>query len=527
MIKHTITCALLGATLLAAAPSWANAPNASQTCAPHEERTDKYRHLRALSLDLRGYPPSAEEYEALAEHDDVPEAWIDEWMAGPDFAGRVVRWHRGLLWNNVFGENFVSVSRSLRATSGRYWRGGRLAIDQRGANVPCADAQARLTDGTLVETPADLTRGELQTANGVEGWVWVEPYWAPGERIKVCAFDAREDAVTESGAACNARANQSSPDCGCGPNLVWCADSNARNAILRSFNAQVDRVVSWVIEEKRPYIELFTTNKVFLNGPLTYYWRHLYSLGSSIQNEPNPMDIEQLPGLDFTQEDTWEATAGGAHHAGVLTLPGYLMRFQTDRSRANQFFTKFRCQPFQPPNQGLALEGADHPDLQQRDGCKFCHALLEPAAAYWGRWRERSAGYLRTSDFPAQSAACKTCAETGRGCSTECRTHYIVDTSEAEMVPYAGYLNAYIFRKNEHNANVEQGPSLLAMTSVADNTLLSCVAQRSAESYLGRPLLPAEQGWLSELVATFSDSNYDYPSVLKHIVMSETYRRIQ
>ena len=95
------------------------------------------------------------------------------------------------------------------------------------------------------------------------------------------------------------------------------------------------------------------------------------------------------------------------------------------------------------------------------------------------------------------------------------------------MVPYAGHLNAYLFRKPEHEANVEQGPALLATSSVADNSLLSCLVQRSAETYLGRPVLSSEQAWVDQTIREFSDSQFDYPSIIKRIIMSETYRRVQ
>lgn len=506
--------------------------NEAEACAPAQARTDKYRHLRALSLDLRGVPPTAQEYEALAEHDDVPEAWVDQWLESKDFAQRTVRWHRAQLWNNISNQNIVSVSRGLAYSSQTYWRNGTMAVRLRGRNVPCLNEQARLSTGELVESPMDLTRGELRVeaqpdGSSREGWVMVEPYWAPGSKVKVCAFDAREDAATSSGSPCNERLTQSDVECGCGPNMIWCAPGSVQLEIKRAMAEQLDRIVEWVILEKRPYIELFTTKKTFFNGPLVYYWRHLWSLGSNIVNEPNPLNQEFLPALSYEQGDTWVEGFAGQHAAGVLTAPAYLIRFQTDRARATQFFTKFRCQPFQPPNDGLKLSDDAHPDLQQREGCKYCHALLEPAASYWGRWREQSAGYLWPQSFPAISEACKSCAQTGRSCSADCRTHYVMNTAESQMVPYAGHLNAYLFRKPEHEANVEQGPALLATSSVADNSLLSCLVQRSAETYLGRPVLSSEQAWVDQTIREFSDSQFDYPSIIKRIIMSETYRRVQ
>ena len=528
--------AALGATLGAGSPALADEPqglaNEDKACPPLEAKTDKYRHLRALSLDLRGVPPSAQEYAALADLEDVPEAWIDQWLTSPEFASRVARWHKAQLWHNVTDQNPVAVNRGLTVSNQVYWRNGTIAIRLRGRNVSCLNEQAKLTDGTLVTQPSDLERGELEIreqSDGTrrEGWTWVEPYWAPGAPIKVCALDARQAATTSAGAPCHERLTSADVECGCGPNLIWCATGTSRLAIMRSMGEQIDRLVAWVIQERRPYLELFTTKKTFVNGPLAYYWRHLWSVGSNIINEPNPMAQATLPELTFDQDQTWVETFAGEHAAGVLTAPAYLLRFQTDRARATQFYTKFRCQPFQPPNDGLKISEDTHPDLQQRDGCKYCHALLEPAASYWGRWREQSAGFLPAPEFPPISDACRSCAQTGRGCSADCRAHYVMGSTEAPMKPFAGHLNAYLFRKPEHHVNVERGPSLLAATSVADNSLLACITERQAEHLFGRPVLPAEREWLEAGVRELAKTDFDFASIVKRVVTSDTYRRVQ
>ena len=57
------------------------------------------------------------------------------------------------------------------------------------------------------------------------------------------------------------------------------------------------------------------------------------------------------------------------------------------------------------------LEGVDadvtNPDLQQRSGCAYCHALLEPSAAHWGRWTEQGVGYLSAASFPPTREDCE------------------------------------------------------------------------------------------------------------------------
>ncbi|HND34793.1 MAG TPA: hypothetical protein PLA94_32540, partial [Myxococcota bacterium] len=68
----------------------------------------------------------------------------------------------------------------------------------------------------------------------------------------------------------------------------------------------------------------------------------------------------------------------------------------------------------------------------------YCHALLEPAGAHWGRWSEYGAGYLDPQRFPASSAECAWCAATGESCSEECSAYYVVDSLSSEEDPYLG-----------------------------------------------------------------------------------------
>jgi hypothetical protein len=519
-----VSAALCAALLcLMAAPAGAELTGESEVCPAPEFKLDKYRYLRALSLDLRGKIPSTEEYAMLDGQDDVPAALIDQWLAAPEFAERAVRWHKSLLWNNLGAENLLSVNVRMTTTNGRYWRSGNVAIGLRGQNRGCADKPARFDDAgeLVVETLADGTRSE--------GWVEVEPYWAPGTRVRVCAFDAQDRLETSEGQACGQQSTSRHPECGCGPNLRWCATGTQERQIRDAMAMQVDRLVREIVEADKPYTELFTATHQEVNGPLVHYWTHMTLLNSNIINYPEPISVQELPALGFDKQDEWVKIEGGPQHAGVLTLPAYLLRFQTNRARANQFFVQFMCQPFQPPSQGLEVDARaeSEPDLQVRAGCKYCHGILEPAAAHWGRWRERGAAYLEPVAFPAKSDQCAVCAQTGRQCSAECRSHYSLLLTDPKTAQFAGMLKAYTYLAAEHAANVEQGPRLLALRAVADNKLPACVSRHSAEFLLGRPLTDAEQPWVEDLVRVFAWNKYSYRSLVRAVVTSQPYRSVR
>lgn len=507
-------------TFLVVCCSLAHAQSESLQCAPETAELGTDRLLRALSLDLRGQLPSAEELASVADAPDVPFELIEAWLDTDAFADQAWRRHQSLLWNNIDNQRLFNASAGLQNTGGRLWRRNRGTL-YRGATVPCEDARARFAaDGTI------LTRDE--DGAQVEGWVEVRPYWNPDQVMRVCAFDAQDALESADGTACGTNAGFGRPDCGCGPELRWCRFGNFDLQINQSMAEAMDRVIKSVLRSDRPYTDLFTTREAWVNGPLVHFYRHQTEV-SRFRIEPLPFDRARLPDLAYTDRDTWVPITLGEEHAGILTRPAFLLRFQTNRARANRFYDAFLCTPFTPPDSGL--EGVDtnvtDPNLQERNGCAYCHAQLEPAAAHWGRWTEQGIGYLDPATFPAYREDCEVCGRTGQQCTPECRQLYVTTTFEESEDPYIGYLNPYYFRRPEHERNVEVGPQLLALSEVAGHRLPMCVAQRAAEWLLGRGLDAEDEEWVATLAQSFVAGNYSYRNLVRDIVTSARYRRIR
>jgi len=512
--------------LLAASPVFAqDGSNQDLLCPDEDPEMSVTRYARGLSLDLRGVVPTVEEFEVIRAAGEVPESMLDGWLHEPAFTERVVRKHRSLLWNNVTNVNLWNASFSLGRydSATAYWR-RQPAPEYRGAAIPCLDQPAQWdSQGNLVTTQV----GEAQ----LEGWVDVVPYWNPNTTVRVCAFDAQDVAVSPLGTRCDTLDGASDPACGCGPNLAWCRVGSASvRPIVEAFGAELELRIADIIEGDGSYLELFTGRTAYVNGPLVHYWKHHSEIPAGVRNNPRPIAVEQLPDLAYTDVDTWVPVHMGSEHAGILTSPGYLLRFQTGRARATRFFDAFMCQPFQPPSGGLPTpseESAYQLDLQLRDGCKYCHALLEPSAAYWGRWREQGAGYLSPEEYPATRDDCVRCSTEGESCSADCRNHYLTSALVEGQEPYLGMLQAYEFRRPDHLGNVESGPRALAMSVVVDGRLPDCTARRAASWLLGRTILPEEEPWIDKLSDEFIASNFSYRALVKTILSSPVYRSVQ
>ena len=510
--------ALVSALLALAALSPWPALAADQVCDPDAGYLSGPEYLRAVSLDLRGRPPSLEEYELLGADGEVPDAVLDGWLASPEHAERVVRHHRDLLWNALDDQEYLHPNARLGQTREGVWfrnRGGFTRV-LRGAQTGCSDHPAEFDeDGELIVT----------RVGGVadEGWVWVEPFWDPGSRIKVCALDADDAEIGSDGLSCEGPRRSGSLSCGCGPHLDGCMPPAYHDVLADSFVEDVDRRIRANILEDRPYTDLLEGSRVWVNGPIVHFMRRSapYAVNGL---DRTPYAAELLPDLEWNDRDVWVEVDLGPEQAGFFTSPAFLNRFTTNRGRANQFANNFLCQPYMPPPGGLPPVVEDPPlDLTARDGCKFCHALLEPHAAHWGRWD--GAGYLDADLVPAFDAACVACGlNGGRNCPEECAV-YKVRTVGDEELPYVGWLPAYTFLEERHHANVEVGPKLLVRQSIASGLLPACVAEKAGSRLLGRELTGGDDVWLDAVTAGL-EADWSYRDLVRAVVTSDNYRRV-
>ncbi len=507
----------------------ASADDALPTCPTTDTTLTGAQLLRTLSLDLRGVIPTVEEYARVGEDGSVPESLIDAWLDSPEFTQQVVRHHRALLWPNVRDIRLLSNRQRLILEGDVWWR-YLVAPSYRGGPVYCGDFEAEWDqDGELLRYPD--SDGNLQ-----EGWVWVAPYWDPTHTIKVCALEAQENEVSPWGTECDTYDGRFDPYCGCGPHLAWCDTADLGHngdvenpPVASAIVGDLEQRVAHMIDDDQSYLELLTGRTTYVNGPLVHFYKHHTDVPAHIRFNEVPVDPDTLPDLDFTDQNTWVPVTLGPEQSGILTSTFYLMKYSTHRSRANRFFNAFLCQPFTPPEggiQNLDNTGASL-NLVKRQGCNYCHAILEPAGAHWARWGEYGAGYMDPVHFPVYSDVCAWCAQTGESCSEACSTYYLVDPQSSEEDPYIGSLRAFEFMEGRNEPNAEQGPKLLVAHTVADGRLPTCVARKTASWLLGRDVEGYEKDWLTDLTSDFTTSGFRYRELVKEIVMSDAYRRVR
>jgi len=307
--------------------------------------------------------------------------------------------------------------------------------------------------------------------------------------------------------------------------LIHWVDNTRRNIVAGALEQELEQRLRDIPERDAPYSELLNGQTSMINGPLSHFYRHIADLSGQISA---PLPAEDIPVLDFADTETWMKVTVSDHYSGVLTSPGWLLRHQTNRGRANRFYGGFLCREFITPPDGIGgLEGGTPtPDLTLRGGCEACHARLEPWAAYWGRWQEGRGVYKDPVSYPEFDEACEACSLAGSSCPTYCRDDYMVYLTHPDEEPYAGWLMPFVFLGPDANDNPNIGPAGWVEDVIADGQLSQCATQNAARWLLGEEA-PVSENELETWSDEFEDSGESYRSLFRTIVTSETYGRVK
>ncbi|MEO1232051.1 MAG: hypothetical protein AAFZ18_24440 [Myxococcota bacterium] len=523
------------------------------------------RLLRRMSLDLRGRAPSFSELETIQADGSSPAELLQSWLGSDAFLGVMRKHHEELLWPNLEQVEFVPQQHLLFAlpredgTSTLLSPVRSIFVRTAGAGnlyYPCRnEPQSYDQDGRLILEP--LLVGTTTVA-WLDGYIEVQPYWAPETTVKVCALDALEG---ETAAVCPASAERYpllenscvaldrtaravnlpfrgefvdcggplaifAPECGCGSDLRRCQTPQTLERTADSFNAQALRIIDRVISEGRDYADILTEARIEVNGAIAHYLRHQSRLNFNLFADPDPDAPLESVNLTFTDRD-WLPVERTGRHSGVLTSPAYLLRHAAWRQRAHRFYNAFECSSFVPagPIPSPFEACSQREDLTERCGCADCHRTLEPMAAHWGRFAEYGFMNLTEERFPSRGL---------RRCSPPytdleevflCSRLYELEPV-GEEADYFGFLNAYVFRSPEEQLRIEAGPRALVQASVDSGRFAGCAVERMWTRFMHRTPTDDERAEvLPELTQSFRRSNHDLRVLLTEIVTHPAYGR--
>lgn len=510
------------------------------------------RQLRRLSIDLRGTVPDVADYDAVAGMSELPDSVIDAYLDSDEMRVQMRRYHEDLLWTNPYtylsdtGHGLSSFTLPNAGTV--YMTTGKRKLYRGGDGTHnCQDKpQSDLGYDANGLPNTEPMGSDLAGPYVAEGWVDVHPYWEadPSKTIRVCAFDAQ---VTETYTIPAGQADAGTyscdhvlavgkaKDCGCGPNLNYCIFGGVVDtAVLSSMREQLLRLVDDQTKGDAPYSDILLSKRMWMNGPLVHYFKYLGQrlTFSRTQNIHQAAD-GALPDLPFTAKDTWVEVTREDPHAGILTLPAYLLRFQTNRGRANRYRIAFQGQYFQPPStkdSGCSPEGDD---LTNRCVCRGCHVTLEPLAAHFGVFVEAGTTALR--DFEPSFATAKACSlGIAPASQAWCDRYYVQspDSVDPDIRPYR--LKALRYGDAAHplvQPNFDAGPAGLAQDDIKSGLFHEVATRHMFEHLMKREAemdptsLEYEGDTLAAIAADFQ-AHDNLKKLVKALVKLPQYRRM-
>ena len=491
---------------------------------------DAARQLRQLTLDLHGRVPTLAEVEAVGA---VDEARVDAMLESEEFSAFIRRHHQDLLWPNADGLEIVNAAAALLLPAQFYdgiGDGQRLFLIftgfyQRGGIVPCKDEPAEWDEN------GDLIFEDMPDGTRREGYVMISPYWAPDTQVKICALEARDNEFSDDGIACNTANGLFTGTCGCGPALQHCASLDVAYELVPLLQEQQLRMVEATIRENRPYTDMLLQQTEEVNGPLVHYYKYLAPMAVDPFIQYPPVAVDDLPEIPYADRAFRSVPRHAPQHAGILTSMSYLLRFQTSRARANQFYNSFLCQPFVAPPDGLPSPNdacSQEPNLRNRCGCSDCHATLEPSAGHWGRFADAGTAWLDPDLFPTFMARCAQCARNPNGaCDFICDRFYVSEVGHPDEMPYAGVLKSYQWRDAGEVAKVEAGPKALVQQAIDDGRLARCAATKAFARLYHREPTMEERDDITRFAEVFKSSGYDFKALIKALVLDPGYRRMK
>jgi hypothetical protein len=482
---------------------------------------DKYQLLKRLSLDLRGKVPSYEDYAQLETPGANPLQMADAWYATDEFRLTMRRYHEALFWPNVSAVRISSNNMDLNKNSAgayrvnnsarrRFWRGDAL--------TDCSDVlQSNYTPSKPGEFRPVVATGAIRQ----EGYRMVRPYWDPSIEVKVCAFDAQETAMADDGTACDSLPASTKPECGCGPGLRWCIGPDSTVKIYTSLREQLNLMVDDVTVGDKPYTELLLSRRMPTNGTISFWRKNMANTISTIVLEAgaDPLEAYKSPDPDFLDSAFVSVDRGTDLHSGVLTSPAYLMRFMTDRARANRFRQDFECASFEPPQELVSEPGCveSGTDLTKRCNCQYCHVTLEPLAAHWGQFTE--AGTLLMSDttkFPRMKASCV--GSNNPNCQRSYVTNPAADNPGA-LIPYQ-----YATRPDGTAEALAKGPRARASVIINNGVFAKCTTKKMFTYLMKREPALSESADLETVATGFKTNGYSLKWLVRQLVSRNDYR---
>jgi hypothetical protein len=383
-MKRLLLLALAASAFLAPPLS----PNAGETRAA----ADYARALKRAQYLLNATVPTDADFSAHAGSEATYEGAVRRFIDHPNFYDAVMRYHERVFGVGLPGEYLDEIQRT--DIDGKELKIARLRCsrgDGPRARFSCAWDGGDTGRNRTGQCPLSMEEP-------------VTPFWKPEAVVWVCPSVARACGTNLSKCFVEYGNENEAKNTELGTSEAF----DSRFTIVKSLSRQAAGLATAVVVDNWPYTKILEPGLTAVDGALAHLYGQTNHFDLKRLNVPADLmrQLEEVS-LDDTRFNL-VYTGNAYEHAGVLTTFGWLRRYEKNRTRANQLYERLLCRKFTADLPRVFPQ--DPGNLRTRDGCKGCHATLDPLADFYLSWGEggdvyRGAGAAKKTTFAGKGGS--------------------------------------------------------------------------------------------------------------------------
>lgn len=228
----------------------------------------------------------------------------------------------------------------------------------------------------------------------VEDKIAVSAFWYPGKIFawvcpsiaQSCGYDLSRCFIEYSDATVAANSELGTTEA-----------FDSRYSVIKSLSKQSAGLATAVVVANYPYTDILRSGLTAIDGAIAHFYRQSHHFDLTKLNIPQSViDIANRISLNDTRFHLVNA-GESPEQGGVLSTFGWLRRYEKNRTRANQLYSRLLCRQFTA--ELPKIFPSDPGNLRTASGCSGCHATLDPLADFFHIWGQGGELYSGLQDI--------------------------------------------------------------------------------------------------------------------------------
>ena len=162
---------------------------------------------------------------------------------------------------------------------------------------------------------------------------------------------------------------------------------DSTHAVVKSLSKQSAGLAAAIVHGNYSYQNLLDPSVTAIDSSIAHFYSQDHHFKISDLNIHD--DVRQVSNEYTLEGDKFylvKLSGNNYERGGVLTTFGWLRRFEKNRTRANELYSRLLCKNFVADLPRVFPQ--DPGDLRTAPGCSGCHATLDPLADFFKAWGE-------------------------------------------------------------------------------------------------------------------------------------------